>query len=214
MATRYRFAHVDVKYVLFAELYDHLRSPKAKRKAFALVEAAITCVAKRGFDGVTLDMIAREAGVSRPLLTYYFSDERELHEIMVKYIRLLFQKMAIEAMIRGTSPRMQLVKYVEACFTWADNFRAHGLVWLAFLHHCPRNPAFRKLNTLAAAVGADRISALIESAGSTVVSSQAAAKSIQAVITGALMVRASEDLEDLPHFNQKITDLCLQLAGM
>lgn len=52
-------------------------------KAQRIVEAMRTCVGRRGAAGSTFDVVAREAGVSRGLLHYYFgSKERLLVEVV------------------------------------------------------------------------------------------------------------------------------------
>jgi AcrR family transcriptional regulator len=52
-------------------------------KAQRIVEAMRTCVAARGAAGATFDHVAREAGVSRGLLHYYFgTKERLLAEVV------------------------------------------------------------------------------------------------------------------------------------
>lgn len=55
----------------------------ANDKASRIVEAMRKCVALYGADGATFDHVAREAGVSRGLLHYYFgSKERLLIEVV------------------------------------------------------------------------------------------------------------------------------------
>jgi AcrR family transcriptional regulator len=52
-------------------------------KAARIVEAMRACVATRGIAGATFDLVAREAGVSRGLLHYYFgTKERLLVEVV------------------------------------------------------------------------------------------------------------------------------------
>jgi AcrR family transcriptional regulator len=52
-------------------------------KASRIVEAMRACVAARGIAGATFDLVAREAGVSRGLLHYYFgTKERLLVEVV------------------------------------------------------------------------------------------------------------------------------------
>lgn len=52
-------------------------------KAQRIVDATRTCVAERGVAGATFDHVAREAGVSRGLLHYYFgTKERLLAEVV------------------------------------------------------------------------------------------------------------------------------------
>ncbi len=64
---------------------DVLTPPRelAGDKAARIVEAMRVCVATRGIAGATFDVVAREAGVSRGLLHYYFaSKERLLVEVV------------------------------------------------------------------------------------------------------------------------------------
>src|ERR671913_1206217 len=52
-------------------------------KAQRIVDAMRTCVGARGATGATFDHVAREAGVSRGLLHYYFgTKERLLAEVL------------------------------------------------------------------------------------------------------------------------------------
>jgi AcrR family transcriptional regulator len=47
-------------------------------KAARIIEAMRVCVSARGFAGATFDQVAREAGVSRGLLHYYFATKERL----------------------------------------------------------------------------------------------------------------------------------------
>src|SRR5579875_1861921 len=61
----------------------HNPTELAGDKAARIVEAMRTSVAARGIAGSTFDHVAREAGVSRGLLHYYFaSKERLLVEVV------------------------------------------------------------------------------------------------------------------------------------
>ena len=207
----------DIKYLLFSEVY--LRAePKSRRRALALVEAAISCFAKSGFENVSLEMIAREAGVSRTLLNHYFSDANEIREISIKYIRLCFQKIAVEALAKGSDPKEMLASYVDACFFWLKNFRKHALVWLSFLHRCANLKTFRALNTKAVDVGHQRIMTVLEmgqQAGIfTFKDCQQSAKTIQSLICGALVSIVSEDMPDPKSYTTLIRLQCLALVGV
>ncbi len=211
-------ARADFKYLLFAEVYTRVEEPKTKRKAFGLLEAAITCFSRKGLDQVTLEMIAREAGVTRNLLKHYFKDLEDIRELSVKYIRLLFQRIAIDALASGEEADVMLARYVDACFYWVENFRVHALVWLAFLHRCSRDKKLRELNTLAGAVGEERIANLIrlgcEKGVFAPTTSEDAAKVIQSLITGALIISVSEELARPKGLAVATREQCLAVAGL
>src|SRR5882757_4247713 len=69
-------------------------------KAQRIVDAMRTSVAKRGVAGSTFDHVAREAGVSRGLLHYYFgTKERLMVEVMRRDCDL--RMVALEDVLRG-----------------------------------------------------------------------------------------------------------------
>ena len=216
--SRMRFAKVDPRYLLFAELYTDLDQPKSKRKAFLILEAAITCYARKGLSTATMDMIAREAGVSRTVVLHYFTDTKALRELSVKYIRLLFQKLAVEAIGEKTAIDDQLRAYVASCFYWTRNFKTHAVVWLDFLLQCAKDAKLRELNTLASDTGADRIAALLEAGCGAgvfkITDVHATAQAVQALIAGALVASRCQNLEDVDKYAGTLSEHCLRLAGV
>jgi AcrR family transcriptional regulator len=208
----------ELTFLIFTEVYQKFDDPKARRKAFSILEAAINCFARKGFDGTTQEMIAREAGVTRPLLRHYFEDPANLQEIAIKYIRLIFQKMAIDAMSSGKTADEMVLNYVNGCFEWIRNFRSHSTVWARFLSSCMSNKKFRALNTVAVAAGEERIQSLLEMGKSAGVfqfeDAAGAAKSLQVIISGALITAASEDLPDGQAFQKMIQKSVVHLLGI
>ena len=64
-------------------------------KAQRIVDAMRTCVGARGATGATFDHVAREAGVSRGLLHYYFgTKERLLAEVVRRDCDLRMQRLS------------------------------------------------------------------------------------------------------------------------
>ncbi|HEX3909921.1 MAG TPA: TetR/AcrR family transcriptional regulator [Solirubrobacteraceae bacterium] len=76
-------------------------------KAQRIVEAMRRSVARRGTAGSTFDHVAREAGVSRGLLHYYFGTKEQL---------------LVEAVRRDCELRMQLLEHQLAKAQSADDF--------------------------------------------------------------------------------------------
>jgi AcrR family transcriptional regulator len=207
----------DVRYLLFSEIYYKLEEPKAKRKAFAILESTIQCLAKKGFEGVTLEMIAREAAVTRPLIKYYFNDLDDLIISAIKFIRLFFQKFVVDQMMRERDEVRMLERYAKACFQWTDIYKSHSQVWLAFLHRCTRSKSERALNTIAVQVGEQRLSELLAQGKEKGLfrheNSAQTAKIIQTLITGAMVTVNAEDFDDPAAFADLICAQCLSLAS-
>ena len=67
-------------------------------KAQRIVDAMRTCVGSRGATGATFDHVAREAGVSRGLLHYYFgTKERLLAEVVRRDCDLRMERLSATA---------------------------------------------------------------------------------------------------------------------
>lgn len=207
----------DIKYLLFTEVYLRFDRPTAKRKAFTILEAAISSIAKKGFEQATVEMIAREAGVSRTLVKYYFASLDELAEYVVKYIRLLYQKFAVAALTKGETAEKMLTNYIEACFIWIESFPLHSQVWHSFLHRCARSKKARLMNTHAVHAGHERLTALLELGLSQKVfncdNPEEAARMIQVLITGGLWSFVTEDIDEQRAFVRSITAQCLNIAS-
>lgn len=212
-----RIVRDDLKYLLFSEIYVKFGEPGARRRALGIVEAAIQCLARRGFGRVTVAMVAREAGVSRALVAYYFRSVEDVQDCAVKYIRLIYQRTVVDALGAKNSPREMLLAHVRACLEWTLHMRSHAIVWISYLHLCGRDSRRRKLNTLAVAVGTERLEALVrlgvEHGSFGPQDTKMAARSIQILITGAVISMCSETIDDSKGFINHIQSACLQLAG-
>jgi AcrR family transcriptional regulator len=69
--------------------------PLSSEKAQRIVDAMRTCVGTRGAAGATFDHVAREAGVSRGLLHYYFgTKERLLVEVVRRDCDLRMERLS------------------------------------------------------------------------------------------------------------------------
>jgi AcrR family transcriptional regulator len=76
-------------------------------KAQRIVDAMRTCVGSRGATGATFDHVAREAGVSRGLLHYYFgTKERLLAEVVRRDCDLRMQRMTATTASAGSADEL------------------------------------------------------------------------------------------------------------
>lgn len=184
----------DLSYIAFTEIYQKESSrTKGQPKAFLILEASIRLFARRGWEGVTLAAIAKEAGTSSPFVRHYFRDIEEIRAVAIKYIRVLLQERAVRALARESNPRHALAKYIEECFRWADESFTHARVWCSFLSSCVNNELDRQLNTAAVEAGHERILALVRSLSAAPAEAEVIARSIQIIITGSLVSYLTED---------------------
>jgi AcrR family transcriptional regulator len=209
----------DVRYLLFSEIYSKFSEPKTQRKAFALLESAISTFDRKGFRDVTLTMIARESGSTRQLLSHYFDGLEEIRELALKYIRVIGQRIVISAIPADSPPDKMLKGYLDAHYFWAMNYKSHLRVWLGFLNSSARSKGDREMNVTAVTAGRNRLEELIR--GGVVsgvfknVDPQNAARLIQTTLLGYLVATLTEEdtAESGKAFAEMITRECMRLAG-
>ena len=69
-------------------IHDQNNRYRKPEKVEALVQAAYTAIAKKGYAQVSLRDIADEAGVNKSLLHYYFKDKDELIMAVYRHVVL------------------------------------------------------------------------------------------------------------------------------
>jgi AcrR family transcriptional regulator len=98
---------------------------EARRKQ--IVDTAIRTIATRGYSGTSLAEIAREAGISKGVISYHFEGKGELvEEILSRLMRepAEFIKQRVDAWSRAQE---KLRAYVAANFEFAKSHRDHLL---------------------------------------------------------------------------------------
>src|SRR5438477_10021008 len=88
------------------------REPSRKQ----LMTVAIDCFARLGYQGTSIDRIARDAGVTKGALYYHFRDKEDLLFAAVKDRIGGFEQMVLEEVTPGEDPMANLRRVVDACF--------------------------------------------------------------------------------------------------
>ena len=89
------------------------RPPQASRKE--LVAVAIDCFALHGYQGTTIDMIARAAGVTKGALYYHFKDKEDLLFACVRDRVMDFEERVVAAVTPVDDASRALEKIAHSC---------------------------------------------------------------------------------------------------
>src|SRR5919198_5357481 len=95
------------------------RPPRAGRPEPSreqLMAAAIDCFARLGYQGTSIDRIARDAGVTKGAVYYHFRDKEELLFEAVKDRIGGFEQQVLEEGKPGQDALERLRHVVDACF--------------------------------------------------------------------------------------------------
>jgi AcrR family transcriptional regulator len=98
--------------------YTRLQVDERRRQ---LLARATELFATHGYDELSMAKIAREAGVSKPLLYHYFPNKRELFEAALN--QAAEEHLARVQADPDAPPAQQLTQSLEAFLTWIDEHR-------------------------------------------------------------------------------------------
>lgn len=111
----------------------------------ALVDAALKAIGDHGSLSVTMQEIAKSAGVSPALAFHYFGSKDQL---LLATMRSLLQQLTeatIKSLRAAETPRARLSAIIAASFE-AEQFTASTIAaWLAFYVEAQRSPETRRL---------------------------------------------------------------------
>ena len=208
----------DLRYLIFSEIYLRYSEPKARRKSFSILENAIACFDRKGFENVTFQMIARESAITPPSLRHYFKNLDEVRSLSLQYCHLIAQKLIVTAMTNETAPRAMLKAYLRAHAEWARQTPGHVRMWLSFLAYSARKSKDRKLNTQAVLNGASRLTELLTQGREQNVFHHTddfkSARLIQTLILGWLTTLITEDSDEIEaaRYSEDVINLCLAVV--
>jgi TetR/AcrR family transcriptional regulator len=111
--------------------FDNLQSKNGKHKAHIrrenvvkILHAAETVFAEKGFNGASVDLIAKRAGVPKPNVYYYFGSKEGLYRTVVEDICSVWLK-AADTFDDIDDPKSAFCHYVASKMDLARN-RPHG----------------------------------------------------------------------------------------
>jgi AcrR family transcriptional regulator len=99
--------------------YRHGRVPRAVREQ-QLLDIAEQQFAEVGYDGVSIEEIARLAGVSRPIVYDYFGDKEAVYLACLRRARAELERGILEAAASATTPQETLERATAAYFEFVE----------------------------------------------------------------------------------------------
>ena len=126
---------------------EQRQRPDASRQQ--LVDVAIDCFALHGFQGTSIDRIARAAGVTKGALYYHFRDKEDLLLEAVKNRIGEFERHVLDAVAASDDTYERLKRVVDACFVTATASNHRRFIITLMVEALDTNPRlseqFRKV---------------------------------------------------------------------
>ncbi len=99
-----------------------IRLPAAERRA-ELLAAALHVFGQRGYHGASIDLIAKQAGVSKALIYEHFTSKRALHQsLLEEHVGALFERLAANA-AAGATGEERLRGGLDVFFAYVEEHR-------------------------------------------------------------------------------------------
>lgn len=92
---------------------DALRGMDREEKLEHILDAVVACLARYGFAGTTMDLIAEEAGVSKGTLTYYFKNKEDIIVRVASHVANKFHGEVRQSLEGLTDPRERLMRVID-----------------------------------------------------------------------------------------------------
>ena len=121
------------------------QSTEAERRK-ALLKAAFREVAEKGFSEVTLDDIAKRAGVSKGVTLYYFESKEDLFRELFGWLIDSIHGRMREAVAAESDPVAKVRALVALIFPSASKNRAFFRAFVDFCGLAARRESFRMVN--------------------------------------------------------------------
>src|SRR5215813_3087530 len=121
-------------------------SPREPERRLLLLKAAFREVAEKGFSDVTLDDIARRAGVSKGVTLYYFDSKDELFLELFSWLIDSIHARMREAVAAEDDPVGKLKALVALIFPSPSKNRAFFRAFVDFSGLAARRDDFREVN--------------------------------------------------------------------
>jgi phenylpropionate dioxygenase-like ring-hydroxylating dioxygenase large terminal subunit/AcrR family transcriptional regulator len=111
----------------------HREGPRQDERRRQLIEAAIIAISEHGLSGTTVARVAKQAGFSPGVVTFYFKTKDALLLATLQYVDDLSEQLMLEALERaGEDPVRQLTAIVEWNFDPAVCNPPRVAVWNTF----------------------------------------------------------------------------------
>jgi AcrR family transcriptional regulator len=116
------------RFLAVSPVRSRRRMPRAQREE-RMLDAALQNFGERGFRSASMDDIARDSGITKPLLYQYFESKEGLYQACGERERArLFD--GLEAASMAAPPRERLRVFVEGYFAYLEEHR--GARWLLY----------------------------------------------------------------------------------
>ena len=177
------------------------RAPEREaQRRLALVKAAFREVAEKGFADVTLDDIARRAGVSKGVTLYYFSSKEDLFRRLFAWLVDSIHARMRDAVSSAAAPAEKIHELVAITFPSPSKNRAFFRAFIDFCGLAARRDAFRDVMERfyrgCREIDVEIVRDGMRRGDFTVTDADAAASTVRAIFDGLMMQWLAEtDLE-------------------
>ncbi|SDJ57950.1 TetR/AcrR family transcriptional regulator [Salimicrobium halophilum] len=119
---------------------------KAEEKRKQLLKAAFHAAIEKGYESVTIQDIADDAGVSKGVVNYYFNNKADVFTQLFEWITTSIYKKETESIDKQDTALEKLEAYISQVFISPEENKNFYRVYLDFLSQVKNNERYKVIN--------------------------------------------------------------------
>ncbi|WP_347861883.1 TetR/AcrR family transcriptional regulator [Salimicrobium sp. PL1-032A] len=183
-------------------------SRKAEERRKQLLKAAFHAAVQKGYESVTIQDIADDAGVSKGVVNYYFNNKADVFTQLFEWITVNIYKKETESIDKQDTASGKLAAYISQVFISPEENKNFYRVYLDFLSQVKNNERYQEINRQfyenCWSIGRSIIQQGIEEGTFRVSDVDQAAISMRAMIDGSLIQWLMRDEDDLHAYYRRV----------
>jgi TetR/AcrR family fatty acid metabolism transcriptional regulator len=125
---------------------DHDREALGPKQAH-LIRSAYRVMGEKGMNGLSLQDVADEAGVSKAILPYYFDSKENLMLLTMRWVLARVAQRIRAAIAQADTAEEKARAMIDAIFVGPESNRRFYLVFFDFLGYAARNDRFADVSS-------------------------------------------------------------------
>jgi AcrR family transcriptional regulator len=195
---------------LYTQIFN-VKPGRGEERKIRIVKTMIECLASKGLEETTFDVLGKKLKMRRTHVAYYFANRDELVMAAIRYVVAVGQSVSIEHSARAKDWRGRMKAVIEGPFEWLTQNPEHACVMTLLYNLASHSKPYRELQSTIRNMGEERMVSCLEPSGIAVAKAREIARAVQAMMTGYLVGYFSSEYPiPLPKLKAQVVKLSFE----
>ncbi len=177
---------------LYTQIFN-VKPGRGEERKLRIVKTMIECLATKGLEETTFDTLGKKLKMRRTHVAYYFANRDELVMAAIRYVVATGQSFVIERTSKAKDWRGRMRAVIEGPFDWLAEYPEQACVMTLLYNLASHSQPYRELQNAIRTMGEERMMSSLEPSGIPAAKCRELARSVQSLMTGALVGYFSSD---------------------